>query len=427
MTQVVRPVAIVAGARIPFARSNTRYAECSNQALLTASIAGLVDRYQLHGETLGVAVAGAIVKHSRDFSLCRESILGAGLSPTTPAFDLQQACATGLEAAITVANQIALGHIEVGLAGGVDTGSDVPIGISEPLRKMLLRFRRARTLKQRLLVLAQLRPWHFKLLLPANVEPRTGLSMGQHCEQMAKLWQIARQAQDELALSSHQKAQAAFEAGFFKDLVVPFLGLNQDNNIRPNSSLSQLAALKPVFDTRSGLGTLTAGNSTPLTDGSSCVLLASEQWAKSRGLEPMAYLTHYETAAVDFVTGREGLLMAPAYAVPKMLSKAQLTLQDFDFYEIHEAFAAQVLCTLKSWQDDAFCKNKLGLSQPLGAIHLDRLNVHGSSLAIGHPFAATGGRILATAAQLLKNRGQGRALVSICAAGGLGVTAILER
>ncbi len=244
---------------------------------------------------------------------------------------------------------------------------------------------------------------------------------------MAKLWQIARQAQDELALSSHQKAQAAFEAGFFKDLVVPFLGLNQDNNIRPNSSLSQLAALKPVFDTRSGLGTLTAGNSTPLTDGSSCVLLASEQWAKSRGLEPMAYLTHYETAAVDFVTGREGLLMAPAYAVPKMLSKAQLTLQDFDFYEIHEAFAAQVLCTLKSWQDDAFCKNKLGLSQPLGAIHLDRLNVHGSSLAIGHPFAATGGRILATAAQLLKNRGQGRALVSICAAGGLGVTAILER
>jgi acetyl-CoA C-acetyltransferase len=422
----LRRVAIIGGNRIPFARSNGPYATASNQAMFTAALEGLIERYSLHGLRLGEVVAGAVLKHSRDMNLTRESVLGSRLSAQTPAYDLQQACGTGLETALLVANKIALGQIDCGIAGGVDTTSDAPIAVSEGLRRILLQANRGKTTVDKLKAFLKLRPGHLKPELPRNGEPRTGLSMGEHCEQMAKTWQIPRQEQDELALRSHQNMAAAFTDGWHDDLLTPFLGLTRDNNLRPDLTLEKLASLKPVFD-RSGQGTLTAGNSTPLTDGASVVLLGSEDWARERGLPVLAYLVDGETAAVDFVKGHEGLLMAPAYAVPRLLARNGLTLQDFDYYEIHEAFAAQVLCTLKAWEDPEYCKTRLGLAAPLGAIDRGKLNVKGSSLAAGHPFAATGGRILANMAKLLATAGKGRGLISICAAGGQGVTAIIER
>ena len=434
ISNTLRRVAIVGGNRIPFARSNTAYVRASNLDMLTVTLQGLVDRFGLHGERLGDVAAGAVMKHSRDFNLVREAVLSTTLSPQTPAFDLQQACGTGLEAAMLVAHKIAAGQIECGIAGGVDTTSDAPIALNEKLRRNLLDLARARTGGQRLRAALRIRPGQFfKPALPRNGEPRTGLSMGEHAELMARQWGIDRQAQDALALESHHKLAQAYDSGFFTDLMTPFQGLREDNNLRRSLSAEQLAKLKPVFDRQvaPGEGTLTAGNSTPLTDGASAVLLASEAWAAARGLPVLAYLSFSEVAAVDFFNAdpekKEGLLMAPAYAVPRMLARAGLTLQDFDFYEIHEAFAAQVLCTLKAWEDPVFCRDRLRLDQPLGSIDRSRLNVHGSSLAAGHPFAATGGRIVATLAKLLARKGHGRGLISICAAGGQGVVAILER
>ncbi len=421
-----RRVAILGGNRIPFARSNGAYATASNQAMLTVALEGLIERYRLHGLRLGEVVAGAVLKHSRDMNLTRECVLGSRLSPQTPAYDIQQACGTGLEAALLVANKIALGQIDCGVAGGVDTTSDAPIAVNEGLRHILLQANRGKSLGERLKPFLKLRPHHLKPEFPRNGEPRTGLSMGEHCERMAQAWRIGRAEQDELALLSHQKLAAAYTEGWQDDLLTPFLSLTRDNNLRPDLTLEQLARLKPAFD-RSGQGTLTAGNSTPLTDGASVVLLGTEEWAAQQGLEVLAYLVDGETAAVDFVTGREGLLMAPVYAVPRLLARNGLTLQDFDYYEIHEAFAAQVLCTLKAWEDADYCRGRLGLEAPLGAIDRSKLNVKGSSLAAGHPFAATGGRILANLAKLLATAGKGRGLISICAAGGQGVTVIVER
>jgi acetyl-CoA C-acetyltransferase len=420
-----RRVAIVGGNRIPFARSNGAYATASNQDMLTAALEGLIERFNLHGLRMGEVVAGAVLKHSRDFNLTRECVLGLRLSPQTPAYDLQQACGTGLEAALLVANKIALGQIECGIAGGVDTTSDAPIGVNEDLRQILLQVNRSKTSADKLKALTQLRLHNLKPELPRNGEPRTGLSMGQHCELMAQTWNIPREAQDQLTLESHQKMAAAYAQGWNDDLLTPFLGLTRDNNLRTDASLEKLASLKPAYE-RSTKGTLTAGNSTPLTDGASLVLLASEEWARERGLPILAYWRDGEAAAVDFVRGHEGLLMAPVYAVPRLLARNGLTLQDFDYYEIHEAFAAQVLCTLKAWEDPEYCKTRLGLEAPLGSIDRSKLNVKGSSLAAGHPFAATGGRIVANLAKLLSVAGQGRGLISICAAGGQGVTAILE-
>ncbi|WP_028695591.1 acetyl-CoA C-acetyltransferase [Pseudomonas cremoricolorata] len=422
----IRRVAILGGNRIPFARSNGAYATASNQAMLTAALEGLVERYRLQGERLGEVVAGAVLKHSRDMNLTRECVLGSRLAPQTPAYDIQQACGTGLEAALLVANKIALGQIDCAVAGGVDTTSDAPIAVNEGLRRILLAASRGKTLGQRLKPFLGLRPGHIKPELPRNGEPRTGLSMGEHCERMAQTWQIPRSAQDALALNSHKQLAAAYAEGWHDDLLTPYLGLVRDNNLRPDLTLEQLSRLKPVFE-RSEKGTLTAGNSTPLTDGASLVLLASEEWAAAHDLPVQAYLVDGETAAVDFVDGSEGLLMAPVYAVPRLLARNGLSLQDFDYYEIHEAFAAQVLCTLKAWEDDEFCRSKLGLDQALGAIDRSKLNVKGSSLAAGHPFAATGGRILAHLAKLLSKAGKGRGLISICAAGGQGVTVIVER
>ncbi|WP_180036882.1 MULTISPECIES: acetyl-CoA C-acetyltransferase [unclassified Acinetobacter] len=421
----VRRVAIIGGNRIPFARSNGAYFTASNIDMFTAALNGLVERYRLEGQRLGEVVAGAVLKHSRDFNMTRECVLNTELAPETPAYDIQQACGTGLQAAFLVANKIALGQIEVGIAGGVDTTSDAPIAFGDGLRKALLELNIAKTGKDRLKALTKI---NIKDLMdaPKNGEPRTGLSMGDHQAITALEWGISREAQDELAASSHQKMAAAYEAGFFDDLITPFLGLERDNNLRPDSSVEKLAKLKPAFG-KGDARTMTAGNSTPLTDGASCVLLASEEWAKANGHDVLAYLTFHETAAVDFVEKKEGLLMAPAYAVPRMLERAGLTLQDFDYYEIHEAFASQVLSTLKAWEDPKFCKDRLGLEAPLGSIDRNKLNVKGSSLAAGHPFAATGGRILATAAKLLNEKGSGRVLISICAAGGQGVTAIVEK
>ncbi|AIR89347.1 acetyl-CoA C-acetyltransferase [Pseudomonas cremoricolorata] len=422
----IRRVAILGGNRIPFARSNGAYATASNQAMLTAALEGLVERYRLQGERLGEVVAGAVLKHSRDMNLTRECVLGSRLAPQTPAYDIQQACGTGLEAALLVANKIALGQIDCAVAGGVDTTSDAPIAVNEGLRRILLAASRGKSLGQRLKPFLGLRSGHIKPELPRNGEPRTGLSMGEHCERMAQTWQIPRSAQDALALNSHKQLAAAYAEGWHDDLLTPYQGLVRDNNLRPDLTLEQLSRLKPVFE-RSEKGTLTAGNSTPLTDGASLVLLASEEWAAAHDLPVQAYLVDGETAAVDFVDGSEGLLMAPVYAVPRLLARNGLSLQDFDYYEIHEAFAAQVLCTLKAWEDDEFCRSKLGLDQALGAIDRSKLNVKGSSLAAGHPFAATGGRILAHLAKLLSKAGKGRGLISICAAGGQGVTVIVER
>src|ERR1700744_3621372 len=426
----VRRVAIIGGNRIPFARSNTAYATASNQDMLTFTLQGLIDRFNLHGERLGEVAAGAVIKPSRDFNLTRESVLSTTLAKETPAYDVQQACGTGLEAAILVANKIALAQIEAGIAGGVDTTSDAPIGVNERMRKILLEANRGKTTAQRVAALTKLRPgMFFKPLLPRNGEPRTGLSMGEHCELLAKRWNISREAQDVLAYDSHRKLTEAYARGFVNDLMTPYRGLARDNNLRADLTLEKLASLKPVFDRDAG--TLTAGNSTPLTDGASAVLLASEAWAAARGLPVLAYLSWSETAAVDYIEKKEGLLMAPAYAVPRMLARAGLSLQDFDLYEIHEAFAAQVLCTLTAWQDDEYCRTQLGLSGTLGAIDRAKLNVNGSSLATGHPFAATGGRIVAGLAKMLaqldKPAGTARGLISICAAGGQGVVAILER
>ncbi|MCO8045532.1 acetyl-CoA C-acetyltransferase [Acinetobacter bohemicus] len=421
----VRRVAIIGGNRIPFARSNGAYFTASNTDMFTAALNGLVERFNLQGQRLGEVVAGAVLKHSRDFNMTRECVLNTALAPETPAYDIQQACGTGLQAAFLVANKIALGQIEVGVAGGVDTTSDAPISFGDGLRKALLELNIAKTAKDRLKALTKI---NVKDLMdaPKNGEPRTGLSMGDHQAITTLEWGISREAQDELAASSHQKMAAAYGEGFFDDLITPFLGLERDNNLRPDSSVEKLAKLKPAFG-KGDARTMTAGNSTPLTDGASCVLLASEEWAKANGHEVLAYLTFQETAAVDFVEKKEGLLMAPAYAVPRMLERAGLKLQDFDYYEIHEAFASQVLSTLKAWEDPTFCKERLGLDAPLGAIDRAKLNVKGSSLAAGHPFAATGGRIIATAAKLLNQKGSGRVLVSICAAGGQGVTAIIEK
>ncbi len=424
---VGRRVALLGGVRIPFCRSNTGYTNKSNQDMLTATLRGVVDKFQLQGERLGEVAAGAVLKHSRDFNLTRECVLSSGLAAETPAYDVQQACGTGLEAAILVGNKIALGQIEVGIGGGVDTASDAPVALGEGLRKLLLELNRAKTATQRLAAIAKFRPGMLAPAIPSNGEPRTRMSMGEHCEVMAKAWQIARVDQDQLALDSHKKAAFAYDAGFYDDLLVDYAGVTRDNNLRADTTLDKLASLKPAFDRKSGNGTLTAGNSTPLTDGASAVLLSSDEWAAAHGFKPQAYLTHCETAAVDFVTKKEGLLMAPAYAVPRMLERAGLTLQDFDFYEIHEAFAAQVLCTLKAWEDPRFCHERLGLAKPLGAINRAKMNVRGGSLALGHPFAATGGRIIATLGKILEQNGGGRGLISICAAGGLGVTAILER
>ncbi|HCF3748717.1 TPA: acetyl-CoA C-acetyltransferase [Pseudomonas aeruginosa] len=425
MTQL-RRVAIVGGNRIPFARSNTVYATASNQEMLTSALEGLVERYNLHGERLGEVVAGAVLKHSRDFNLTRECVLGSRLAPETPAYDIQQACGTGLEAAILVANKIALGQIDSGIAGGVDTTSDAPIGVNEGLRKILLEANRGKSNLDKLKSLLKIRPRHVVPAIPRNGEPRTGLSMGESCELMAQTWQIPRDEQDRLAFESHHKLAAAYEEGWQNDLMTPFRGLTRDQNLRPDIDLEKIGTLKPVFE-RGSRGTLTAANSTPLTDGASVVLLASEEWAKARGLPILAYFKDGEAAAVNFVDRQEGLLMAPVYAVPRLLARNGLSLQDFDYYEIHEAFAAQVLCTLKAWEEPEYCKTRLGLDQPLGSIDRSKLNVKGSSLAAGHPFAATGGRIVANLAKLLSLAEQGRGLISICAAGGQGVTAIIER
>ncbi len=421
-----RRVAIIGGNRIPFARSNAAYAEISNQDMLTAALDGLVARFGLEGERLGEVVAGAVLKHSRDFNLTRESVLGSRLAPETPAYDMQQACDTGVQAAVAVANKIALGHIEVGIAGGTDTTSDAPIAVNEKLRRILLEANRAKTLQGRLAALAKVRPAYLAPALPQNSEPRTGLSMGESAALTALEWDIGRQEQDELAAASHHNLAAAYDRGFFDDLLTPFGGLERDQNLRPDSSVDKLAKLKPVFG-KGEVATMTAANSTPLTDGASVVLLASEEYAAEQGWDVLGYLTAAETAAVDYVHGGEGLLMAPAYAMPRMLARERLSLQDFDFYEIHEAFASQVLATLTAWDDPIFCKERLGLDEPLGSIDRAKLNVAGSSLAAGHPFAATGGRIIATLAKLLDEAGSGRGVISICAAGGQGVTAIIEK
>jgi acetyl-CoA C-acetyltransferase len=421
----VRRVAIIGGVRIPFARSYTAYAQVGNQDMLTAAFRGVVDRFKLHGKRLGDVAAGAVIKHSKDYNLARECVLSSGLDPQTPAVDLQRACGTSLEAAILIGNKIALGQIDAGMAGGTDSISDAPIVYPRSYQQLLLASARGRTLGQRIAPWLKLRPKHFKPVLPAVVEPRTGLSMGQSTELMAKQWQISRQEQDQLAYESHMKAAAAWRDGFYNDLVIDYLGLKADNNVRPDTSLEKLAKLRPSF---AADGSITAGNSTPLTDGASAVLLASEEWAAKHNLPVLAYLRYGKAWAVDFASGKDGLLMAPAYSVPAMLQDAGLTLQDFDYYEIHEAFAAQVLCTLKAWESPEWCLDALGLAAPLGSIDRSRMNVKGGSIAIGHPFAATGARIVGTLAKILASDPTAkRGLISACTAGGMGVTAILER
>ena len=427
MEKKQKRVAVLGGVRIPFCRNNSAYADVGNFGMSVKVLGALVERFGLHGVELGEVALGAVIKHSLDWNLAREALLSSGLAPTTPGITTARACGTSLDNTIIVANKIACGQIEAGIAAGSDTTSDVPIVYGTRLRKRVLAVNRAKTPMEKLQValhrfsLSELTP-----SFPGVAEPRTGKSMGDHCEQMARQWHISREAQDQLALDSHHKLAAAYDAGFFDDLLVPFRGLKRDGFLRPDSTLEKLASLKPAFDKTSGHGTLTAGNSTGLSDGAAAVLLASEDWAAQRGLPIQAFVRDAEVAAVDFVHG-EGLLMAPTIAVPRMLARNGLRLQDFDYYEIHEAFAAQVLCTLQAWESAEYCKQRLGLDAPLGSIDPAKLNVHGSSLAVGHPFAATGARLVATMAKLLQQKGSGRGLISICTAGGMGVTAILER
>ncbi len=428
----LRKAVIVGGNRIPFARTGGAYTKSSNQDMLTAALDGLIARFGLQDERIGEVAAGAVLKHSRDFNLTREAVLGSALSAETPAYDLQQACATGLETVLGLANKIKLGQIDSAIAGGVDSASDAPIAVSEGLREVLLDLNRAKTLPQRLQVLSRLRPKDLAPDAPSTGEPRTGLSMGEHQALTTAQWNITRQAQDELAYNSHRNLAAAYDAGFFDELLTPYRGLSRDSNLRPDTTLEKLATLKPVFGKNLGAeATMTAGNSTPLTDGASTVLLASEDWADAHDLPKLATVLDGEAAAVDFVHGKDGLLMAPAFAVPRLLARQGLGLEDFDFFEIHEAFAGTVLSTLAAWEDEEFCRTRLGLDGPLGAVDRAKLNVNGSSLAAGHPFAATGGRIVASLAKMLHDKGQvdgrpARGLISICAAGGQGVVAILE-
>ena len=419
-----RRVAVVGGSRIPFVRAHSVYRDASNQDMMAVALNGLVNKYDLKGQTLGDVALGAVIKHSRDWNLARESVLDSGLSQKTPGMDIRRACGTSLEACAIIANKIALGQIDSGVAGGVDSISDAPIVYPDGYRKILLDVFRARSVGQRILPWFRMRPKHFKPELPGVTEPRTGLSMGESTELIAREWDVQREHQDGLALSSHMKAAAAYDAGWYDDLVVPFMDCEEDNNIRRDTTLEKLAKLKPAFSKEEG-GTLTAGNSTPLTDGAAAVLLADADWARLKNVPISAYLTFIKVAAINFVS-EEGLLMAPAYAVSDMLKDANLRLQDFDFYEIHEAFAAQTVATLKAWQSEQFCRDKLGRNEPLGPIDLNKLNVKGGSLAIGHPFAATGARVVANMAKLLSEKGSGRGLISVCTAGGMGVTAIME-
>ncbi|QBB69124.1 acetyl-CoA C-acetyltransferase [Pseudolysobacter antarcticus] len=423
---ITKPIGIIGGVRIPFCRSNTAYSDVGNFGMSVKTLGALVERFDLHGVELGEVAFGSVIKHPSDWNLAREATLSSGLAPTTPGITIARACGTSLDAAILIGNKIATGQIDAGIAGGADTTSDVPIVYGKQLAGRILATARAKTFGEKLRAWKGFSFGELKPSFPGVAEPRTGKSMGDHCELMAREWHIARADQDQLALTSHQRAAAAYARGFFKDLVVPFRTIVQDNLLRPDSTLEKLATLKPAFDKTSGQGTLTAGNSTALTDGAAAVLLASDEWAAARGLKVQAYLTHARVAAVDFVHG-EGLLMAPTIAVSRMLDEAGLTLQDFDFYEIHEAFAAQVLCTLRAWESESYCRDRLGRDKPLGSIDPAKLNVNGSSLALGHPFAATGARIVASLAKLLEEKGSGRGLISICTAGGMGVVAILER
>lgn len=421
-----RPVAVLGGVRIPFCRQNTAYADVGNLGLSVRTLGALVEKFGLHGQQLGEVAMGAVIKHSSDWNLAREATLSSGLSPRTPGITLQRACGTSLDSLLLIAGKIATGQIEAGIGGGSDTTSDVPIVYGKTLRQRLLRAAAAKTFGQKLAAFKGFRPSELKPEFPGVAEPRTGKSMGQHCEDMAKEWNISREAQDALAADSHHKLAAAYARGFFDDLVVSFRGVSRDNILRPDTSIEKLATLKPAFDKTSGRGTLTAGNSTPLTDGAAACLLASDDWASAHGYEVLCHIRDAQVAAVDFVHG-EGLLMAPTVAVAELLARNGLSLQDFDFYEIHEAFAAQVLCTLRAWESADYCRDRLGLAAPLGRIDPNRINPNGSSLATGHPFAATGARIVATAAKELRQRGHGRCLISICTAGGMGVAAILER
>ncbi len=425
MSNPTRRVAVVDAARIPFCRVGSHYGRIGNLDMLTGAMKALVERNGLDGERLGDVAAGAVIKHSRDWNLAREATLGSGLAPETPAHDVQRACATSLEAALQIGHKIALGQFDAGIAAGTDSISDAPIVHTDAFAHILKRSFAAKTLGGRLKPWLSLRPRHLAPQAPGVVEPRTGLSMGEHCELMAKHWQLTQAEQDALAFASHRNAAAAWERGFYDRIVVPFAGATRDEFVRADTSLEKLATLRPAFDKRTG--TLTAGNSTPLTDGAAAVLLASEDWARARGVEPMAFITYGEVAAVDFVSGKDGLLMAPAYAVPRMLARADISLQDFDLYEIHEAFAAQVLCTLKAWESAEFCRDRFGLDAPLGVVDRSKLNINGGSVALGHPFGATGARVLGNAAKALVERGSGRVLVSICTGGGMGVTAIVER
>ncbi|GGJ64362.1 acetyl-CoA C-acetyltransferase [Glutamicibacter ardleyensis] len=425
--QPVRHAVIIGGNRIPFARSNTAYVNVSNQDMFTAALEGLVARFGLQGQRIGAVSGGAVLKHSKDFNLMRECVLGSSLDAATPAYDVQMACATGMEAIGSLANKIKLGQLDSAIGGGVDTTSDAPIVVSEPLRAILLELSRARSTKAKLSALAKIRPAHLAPSAPGTGEPRTGMSMGEHQAITTHAWGITREAQDELALASHKNLAAAYDRGFFDDLITAFNGLAKDNNLRADSSMDKLAKLKPAFGKSLGeQATMTAANSTPLTDGASAVLLGSEAYAQENDLPMLANFVDFEAAAVDFVHGSEGLLMAPAYATARLLKRNNLSFEDFDFFEIHEAFAGTVLATLKAWESEEFCREKLGLDEPLGTVDRAKLNVNGSSLAAGHPFAATGGRLIASTAKMLHEKGSGRALISVCAAGGQGVVAILE-
>ncbi len=417
-------VIVCGGQRTPFVKSMTAYSGVSTQDMMTATLQALVIKMKLEGKLLGDVAVGGVMIPPGNWNLGREIVLGTGLDPRTPGYNVQRACGTSLETINQIALKISSGQMQWGIGGGVDTNSDISVLFPRSFAQKIIALNQSKSTMDKIKSALGFSFKDFKPQFPAVMEPRTSKSMGQHCEMMVQEWKISREDQDQLSFESHQKGAAAVEAGFHNQMIFEFQGVKKDLILRKETTIEKLAKLKPVFDT-SGAGTLTAGNSTALTDGASAVLLASRKKAESEKLPMLAKFVDCEVAALDFVHG-EGLLIAPALAVSRLLERNNLKLQDFDYYEIHEAFAGQVLCTLKAWDDESYCKRVLGRNEKMGVIDRSKMNIKGGSLAIGHPFGATGGRIVANLAHILKEKGKGRGLISICTAGGMGIAAIME-
>ena len=425
MSQPGRRVAIVDGCRTPFAKAGTAFREISAVELGKVSVRELISRADLDVNEIDHVVYGTVIQSVQEPNIAREVTLGSGIPATVPSFTVGRACASSNQAITSAAEQIALGMADVVIAGGAESLTDVPILFSDEMRDALVAASKARSLGDRLKAFASVRPRHLAPITPAIAEPTTGLTMGQSAEKMAQENGISREEQDRWALRSHQLAWAATEDGRLTREIAPVyvdgVPVTRDNGIRGDTSLEKLAQLKPAFDRQ--YGTVTAGNASPLTDGASAVLLMSEEKARELGYEPLGYIRGYAYAAL---APADQLLQGPVFAVPVALERAGVTMGDIDLMDMHEAFAAQVLSNMQWMQSKKIAEERLGLSAPIGLPDEDRINVMGGSIAIGHPFGATGGRITVTLLNELRRRGQSLGLITVCAAGAMGFAMVVE-